>query len=118
MSGRPALDISMESPASDYHITDWAWTLVKEGRGMDIIDKRIRDSGRHDIMERFVLVGLLCAHVSVTVRPTIREALKMLEGDSDVPEIPDRPLPLSHINVFPSPSTSPSHSIPQNVRNS
>eukprot|EP01018_Ginkgo_biloba_P019343 Gb_33840 [translate_table: standard] len=98
MSGRPALDISMESPASDYHITDWAWTLVKEGRGMDIIDKRIRDSGRHDIMERFVLVGLLCAHVSVTVRPTIREALKMLEGDSDVPEIPDRPLPFSHIN--------------------
>eukprot|EP01018_Ginkgo_biloba_P019372 Gb_05449 [translate_table: standard] len=118
MSGRPALDISMESPASDYHITDWAWTLVKEGRGMDIIDKRIRDSGRHDIMERFVLVGLLCAHVSVTVRPTIREALKMLEGDSDVPEIPDRPLPFSHINVFPSPSTSPSNSIPQNSRNS
>ncbi|KAL8166675.1 hypothetical protein V2J09_008174 [Rumex salicifolius] len=48
------------------------------------------------IMERFVLVGILCAHVMVALRPTILDALKMLEGDLEVPTIPDRPMPLGH----------------------
>ncbi|KAI7991827.1 putative receptor-like protein kinase [Camellia lanceoleosa] len=48
------------------------------------------------IMERFVLVGILCAHVMVALRPTILDALKMLEGDIEVPAIPDRPMPLGH----------------------
>eukprot|EP01018_Ginkgo_biloba_P019341 Gb_33832 [translate_table: standard] len=95
MSGRKALDTSVE-PASHFLITDWAWMLVKEGKGVDIIDKGIRHSGPESIMERFVLVGILCAHVMVAFRPTIVEALKMLEGDIDIPEIPDRPLPLTH----------------------
>ena len=42
-------------------------------------------------MERFVMVGILCAHVMVALRPTILDALKMLEGDVEVPAIPDRP---------------------------
>lgn len=28
-------------------------------------------------------------------RPSMTEALRMLEGDTDIPEIPDRPLPLN-----------------------
>lgn len=49
-----------------------------------------------NIMERFLLVGILCSHVMVASRPTILNALKMLEGDIEVPPIPDRPL--SHGN--------------------
>lgn len=43
-------------------------------------------------MERFVRVGILCAHLMVALRPTILDALKILEGDAEVPTIPDRPL--------------------------
>nr|ACJ83766.1 unknown [Medicago truncatula] len=32
----------------------------------------------------------------VALRPTISDALKMLEGDIEVPQIPDRPMPLGH----------------------
>ncbi|KAL7601357.1 hypothetical protein Lser_V15G24483 [Lactuca serriola] len=32
----------------------------------------------------------------VALRPTIMDVLKMLEGDVEVPVIPDRPTPLSH----------------------
>jgi hypothetical protein len=39
-------------------------------------------------------VGILCAHLLVAFRPSMMDALKMLEGDCDIPEIPDRPLPL------------------------
>ncbi|KAK6945613.1 Protein kinase domain [Dillenia turbinata] len=68
------------------------------------------------IMERFVLVGILCAHVMVALRPTILDALKMLEGDIEVPNIPDRPASLLHPSVYSDTNTfsiSPALSRPQ-----
>ncbi|MQM18368.1 hypothetical protein Taro_051355 [Colocasia esculenta] len=103
MSGRRALDMS--STSNTVLITDWAWTLVKAGRGEEVLDASLLGLGgereeQHanprGIMERFVLVGILCAHVMVALRPTILDALRMLEGDIDVPRIPDRPLQLGH----------------------
>lgn len=93
MSGRKVLDTSSFSMVL---ITDWAWMLVKSGKVDEVFDDSIRKEGPKGIMERFVLVGILCAHVMVAFRPTIAEALRMLEGDIDIPKLPDRPLPLSH----------------------
>jgi len=95
ISGRKALDTSLES-ASDYLIADWAWKLVKAGKVLEVIDERICNSGPMNVMARFVSVGILCSHVMVAYRPTIAEALKMLQGDIEIPEIPDRPLPISY----------------------
>ncbi|GAU34601.1 hypothetical protein TSUD_15160 [Trifolium subterraneum] len=93
MSGRKVLD-TMNSPV--VLITDWAWTLAKTGKVDEIFDEAVKDEGPEKIMERFVLVGILCAHAMVALRPTIAEALKMLEGDIDIPNLPDRPVPLGH----------------------
>ncbi|PKU75584.1 probable receptor-like protein kinase At1g11050 [Dendrobium catenatum] len=97
MSGRRALD--MASPSGVVLITDWAWTLVKAGRIVEVFDMAVMSgegSGPKGIMERFVHVGILCAHVMVALRPTIEEALRMLEGDIEVPAVPDRPMPYGH----------------------
>lgn len=93
MSGRKVLDASN---SSSLLITDWAWGLVKSGNIDDVFHESIRNQGPRGVMERFVLVGILCAHVMVALRPTISDVLKMLEGDIDIPRLPDRPLPLSH----------------------
>ncbi|XVE60282.1 hypothetical protein DITRI_Ditri05aG0116400 [Diplodiscus trichospermus] len=93
MSGRKVLDTSNSSYIL---ITDWAWKLAKSGKVLEIFDESIREKGPKGVMERFVMVGILCAHVMVAFRPKIAEALKMLEGDIDIPKLPDRPLPLSH----------------------
>ncbi|KAL7082385.1 hypothetical protein ACP275_14G095600 [Erythranthe tilingii] len=63
-------------------IADWAWSfmhasLLNEG-----------DSSK-SLMERFVRVGILCARAMADSRPTIVDALKMLDGDILVPSIPD-----------------------------
>ncbi|PKA47955.1 putative receptor-like protein kinase [Apostasia shenzhenica] len=97
MSGRRALDMS--SPCGFVLITDWAWTMVNSGRAEELLDDALASGeggGPKAIMERFVIVGILCANVMVALRPTIEEALKMLEGDIEVPPIPERPLPLGH----------------------
>ncbi|XWS21676.1 hypothetical protein CRYUN_Cryun30bG0074600 [Craigia yunnanensis] len=93
MSGRRVLDTSNSSYLL---ITDWAWKIAKSGNVQEIFDESIREEGPKGVMERFVRVGILCAHVMVAFRPKIAEALKMLEGDIDIPKLPDRPLPLSH----------------------
>lgn len=94
MSGRKVLDTS--SSSSYLLITDWAWKLAKSGNVHGIFDESISEQGPKGVMERYVRVGILCAHVMVAFRPKIAEALKMLEGDIDIPKLPDRPLPLSH----------------------
>ncbi|KAL7592081.1 hypothetical protein Lser_V15G34137 [Lactuca serriola] len=96
MCGRKALDLS----CLDSHllITDWAWSLTKEGDVGLVLDHSLGDAMSSETMNptgdmvRFVLVGILCAHATVAFRPTIMEALKMLEGDIEVPVIPDRPI--------------------------
>ncbi|KAH6766943.1 Protein kinase superfamily protein [Perilla frutescens var. hirtella] len=101
MCGRKALDLSVGSPRA-FLITDWAWSLVKAGKLERVLDASLVNDGDSQtanpkgVMERFVLVGILCAHVMVALRPTIEDALKMLEGDIEVPTIPDRPTPLGH----------------------
>ncbi|RDX74682.1 putative receptor-like protein kinase, partial [Mucuna pruriens] len=94
MSGRKVLDTLISSADS---ITDWVWTLMESGKMGEFFDQSIRE-GPEKIMERFVHVGMLCAHVAVALRPTIVEALKMLQGDIDIPELPDRPVPLGHVS--------------------
>ncbi|KAG8044647.1 hypothetical protein GUJ93_ZPchr0393g29139 [Zizania palustris] len=83
LSARRVLD--MTAPAGPVLITDWAWTLVKAGQAREVLDDALStaESPRGGTMERFVLVGILCAHVMVALRPTITDAVRMLEGDMD-----------------------------------
>ncbi|XP_052203899.1 probable receptor-like protein kinase At1g11050 [Diospyros lotus] len=99
--GRKALDLSTSGSPRSFLITDWAWSLVKAGRMEQVLDASLLGDGEmvKGTMERFVLVGILCAHLMVALRPTILEALKMLEGDVEVPVIPDRPVFVDY-NVF------------------
>ncbi|XP_015581090.3 probable receptor-like protein kinase At1g11050 isoform X2 [Ricinus communis] len=122
MCGRKALDLSSSGSPRAFLITDWVWSLVKAGKIEEALDPSLLKDGDSSnsnpkaIMKSFVLVGILCAHVMVALRPTIMDALKMLEGDIDVPPIPDRPIPLSHPSSFGDGNTftiSPALSFPQ-----
>ncbi|KAI7729098.1 hypothetical protein M8C21_019436, partial [Ambrosia artemisiifolia] len=97
MSGRKVLEEVNGVNSGMVLIADWAWELVKSGRIEEVFDSSMRGGSLpKSVMSRFVRVGLLCAHVMVAIRPTISEALKMLEGDIDIPRLPDRPPPLGH----------------------
>lgn len=106
MCGRRALDLSLSGSPREFLITDWAWSLMKAGKADKALDPLLLthddslNSNPMGIMERFVQVGILCAHVMVALRPTILDALKMLEGDIEVPPIPDRPTPLGHPSFY------------------
>ncbi|CAN0921416.1 Probable receptor-like protein kinase At1g11050 [Linum grandiflorum] len=94
ITARKVIDTS-SSCSSTMLITDWAWNLVKSGKVGDIFDETMKDDEHEEEMTKFVMVGILCAHIVAAHRPTINEALKMLEGGIEVPNIPDRPSPMS-----------------------
>ncbi|CAK9863637.1 unnamed protein product [Sphagnum jensenii] len=94
-------------------ITDWANSLVKSGNWIEVLDPRMMmmmnksnnpnmsDDEASSInylgdMERFVTVALLCAHPQIAYRPTITQALRILENPQhEVPVLPDRPIPVT-----------------------
>ncbi|CAJ2649180.1 unnamed protein product [Trifolium pratense] len=106
MCGRKALDLSSSGSPRAFLITDWAWSLVKSGKIDEALDASLLKDDNNasanpkSIMERYLLVGILCSHVMVALRPTISDALKMMEGDIEVPQIPDRPMPLGHPSFY------------------
>ncbi|CAJ1938311.1 unnamed protein product [Sphenostylis stenocarpa] len=99
--GRKALEFS-SSGTPVFLITDWVWSLMKSGKIGEALDPSMLGDGNsaRNIMERFLLVGILSSHVMVASRPTILNVLKMLEGDIEVPSIPDRPLTHGHYVLY------------------
>lgn len=91
LSGRKALLTDAQSQS--LHITDWAWSLVKRGSTLEVIEQGIENPGPPEVMERYVLIALICAHPQLFCRPSMDQALKMMENDLPVPHIPDRPIP-------------------------
>ncbi|XP_027348448.1 probable receptor-like protein kinase At1g11050 [Abrus precatorius] len=97
MCGRKALELS-SSGIPTFLITDWVWSLMKSGNLEKALDSSIITDGNsaRNILGRYLGVGILCSHVMVDSRPTILDALKMLEGDIEVPPIPDSPMTFGH----------------------
>ena len=78
-------------------IADWVWDMVRSDRIDEVYDSSMNvGTLPKSVMSRFIRVGLLCAHSMVALRPTISQALRMLEGDIDIPRLMDRPPPLGN----------------------
>ncbi|KAI3506715.1 hypothetical protein L1887_21278 [Cichorium endivia] len=75
-------------------LADWAWSMVRGGTPLEVIDKNMPECGLPEIMEKYVLAAVLSSHPQLYARPTMDQVLKMLDTDLPVPLIPERPIPL------------------------
>ncbi|KAG2588883.1 probable LRR receptor-like serine/threonine-protein kinase RKF3 [Panicum virgatum] len=94
LSGKRAF-ISLGEGQS-FVLTDWAWSLVRRGKTVEVIQEGMIEPGPTEVMEKYVLVGALCTHPQLHARPTMEQALKILEADSAPSPliIPERPIPV------------------------
>ncbi|PRQ26214.1 putative non-specific serine/threonine protein kinase [Rosa chinensis] len=67
--------------------------MVREGRALDVIED-MPEKDPPEVLEKYVLVAVLCSHPQLYARPTMDQVVKMLETDLSVPSIPERPIPL------------------------
>ncbi|KAL9168571.1 hypothetical protein ABFS82_04G023400 [Erythranthe guttata] len=93
LSGRKAL-VSSNDGQPPILVTDWAWSLVREGKAMDVVEEGMTELGPSDVVERYVLVAVLCSHPQLYARPTMDDVVKMLDMNVAFPRIPDRPISL------------------------
>ncbi|XP_057512593.1 probable LRR receptor-like serine/threonine-protein kinase RKF3 [Actinidia eriantha] len=76
-------------------LTDWAWSLVQKGQPRDVIEKSMPEMAPPEVMEKYVLVAVLCAHPLLHARPTMEQIVKILETEVTVViSIPVRPISL------------------------
>jgi hypothetical protein len=93
LSGRKALETNDDGQPSA--LTDWAWSLVRMGNALDVIEDGMPEQGSNQVLEKYVLIAVLCSHPQLYARPTMDQVVKMMETEDEVvPTIPGRPIPL------------------------
>ncbi|TKY66851.1 L-type lectin-domain containing receptor kinase VII.2 [Spatholobus suberectus] len=65
-------------------LVTWLWKLMERGEECSALDERLKGRGECSIDEfkRVLHLGLLCTHLDPHVRPTMRQVVKVLEGES------------------------------------
>jgi serine/threonine protein kinase len=75
-------------------MVQWVWELYGEGKLLEAVDPRLCGDFNKTQMERLMIVGLSCAHPDEHLRPSIRQALHVLDFDAPLPILPSKmPVP-------------------------
>lgn len=77
--------------ASDEQVimVQWVWELYGRSELFEAVDKRLGDGGFDEKeLERLMILGLWCAHPDSTMRPTIRQAVQVLNFEAPLPILP------------------------------
>ncbi|XP_045796220.1 probable LRR receptor-like serine/threonine-protein kinase RKF3 [Trifolium pratense] len=92
LSGRKALETNEDGQPSAF--SDLAWSLVRNNRALDVVEDGMPEPGTPEILEKYVLVAVLCSHPQLYARPTMDQVVKMLETDDEaLPSVVERPIP-------------------------
>ncbi|KAJ9159233.1 hypothetical protein P3X46_024753 [Hevea brasiliensis] len=90
---------------SQISLVGWAWEAYGNGRVLDVADGRLGMDFNVEQMECLLTVGLWCAHPDFDRRPSIRQALQVLNFEAALPNLPARmPVPMYDV---PASSTEP-----------
>ncbi|XP_043714861.1 probable L-type lectin-domain containing receptor kinase S.5 [Telopea speciosissima] len=69
-------------------LVDWAWTLYREGRIFEAVDKRLKDEYDAQQAHRLLLVGLACSHPVASQRPKMPTIVLVISGSVPPPDVP------------------------------
>ncbi|CAM8888927.1 unnamed protein product [Rhodiola kirilowii] len=72
-------------------LVEWVIQCQQMGRILDAVDQRLSFSDIHVVEEiEFVLkLGLICSHQRAEARPSMRQVVKYLNGDEELPNVED-----------------------------
>ncbi|KAA8545683.1 hypothetical protein F0562_020866 [Nyssa sinensis] len=91
--GRKAVEPSAEE--SKVSLVSWVWDLYGRGRLLEAADETLNGEFDKEEMICLMTVGLWCAHPDHNLRPTIRQAIQVLNFEVPLPSLPSQmPVPM------------------------
>ncbi|KAL7199686.1 hypothetical protein ACSBR2_021895 [Camellia fascicularis] len=81
-------------PESQTILVEWVWDLYATNRLLEVVDPKIYADFVREEMECLMIVGLWCAHPDHNLRPSIRQAIHVLNFEAPLPILPTKmPVP-------------------------
>ncbi|KAG8650460.1 L-type lectin-domain containing receptor kinase IX.2 [Manihot esculenta] len=101
-SGRPASKavINENGERCQGKLVAWVWEQYRRGNIFAAADPQLHQNYDREEMERLIVLGLACAHPNHSLRPSIREALDILNAKAPLPKLPlDMPIATYQLNM-------------------
>ncbi|KAK1263576.1 L-type lectin-domain containing receptor kinase IV.1 [Acorus gramineus] len=74
------------SPA-DLNLFDWVLDHLRQGAVVEAVDPRLEGDYAAEEVELVMKLGLLCAHAMAVARPSMRQVVRFLDRDMEIPEL-------------------------------
>ncbi|XP_031261895.1 L-type lectin-domain containing receptor kinase IX.1-like [Pistacia vera] len=76
------------------HMAQWVWELYGSGKLLEAADPRLSEDFDEQQMKVLMIVGVWCAHPDENLRPSIRQAIHVLNSEAPLPALPPKmPVP-------------------------
>ncbi|KAK6945857.1 Legume lectin domain [Dillenia turbinata] len=86
--GRKPIDPVAEG--RQIRMVEWVWELYGMGKIFDAVDPKLSANFDESQTERLMIVGLWCAHPDFSLRPSIRQAIQVLNFEAPLPILPSK----------------------------
>ncbi|PON97082.1 GPCR kinase, partial [Trema orientale] len=91
--GRRPVDPRAEP--SQIRLVEWVWELYGKGQILEAVDKGLNMEFDERQIECLMVVGLWCCHPDHTIRPSIKQAINVLNFEAPLPKLPPKlPVPM------------------------
>ncbi|KAH7422131.1 hypothetical protein KP509_13G092100 [Ceratopteris richardii] len=70
------------------YLAAFAFALAECNQLEELLDNRLRDSVSNDKVKETVIIALLCIQEEISLRPSMTEVVRMLEGNINVSKLP------------------------------
>ncbi|KAK9284552.1 hypothetical protein L1049_023727 [Liquidambar formosana] len=92
-TGKKSVDKMQDE--SDMGLVEWVWDLYGRGNLLLAVDERLQGDYKEKEVECLMIVGLWCAHPDRSLRPSIRQAIQVLNFEVVMPNLPNKmPVPM------------------------
>ncbi|KAK1300464.1 L-type lectin-domain containing receptor kinase IV.1 [Acorus calamus] len=86
--------INLRASPADLSLSDWVLDQWRRGAVLEAVDARLEGDYAAEEAELVLKLGLLCLHVVAVARPSMRQVVRFLDRDIEMPE-----LSLDYMNV-------------------
>ncbi|CAH2080581.1 unnamed protein product [Thlaspi arvense] len=94
---------------SQIGLVEWVWDLYRKEQLQSCVDERLHKNFDAKQVECLMIVGLWCAHPDQSLRPSMRQAMHVLNFESAMPSLPTKmPVPVYHAPCASTSSREPS----------